>query len=279
MSYPTFSEISTGLTWMDHQEALNLLYQHEVLNHKLIWACARNHDLEAYALPDRQGCLLWDPRHQHMRVSVLGEHAQFPASFLQEAALLEGPECAMQKIVEAHPNENSSSRTSLIYTLENQDLQMDREFRRLRPDDVEVVNWLIQFNAETRGRTLTRAEVLKMLYASYREFYILEHRQKCAAVAAVNRWTLHYQSVSFVYVPPESRGKGFGRRLMASLSAFILQERKKNALLFADPDNAVANVLYQSLGYQVAGKHVSVLAGGQGQDAERRGPSAEHQLL
>ena len=258
MSQPTHPAPFTGLTWLDHQEALNLLYQHEVLNHKLIWACARNRDLEAYALPDGQGCLLWDPHHQHLLVSVLQQGAYISSDLIEMASVIEGPEKSIQGIMEAFPDQGSNPRTSLIYTLEDQNLKMDREFRRLRPDDHEAAGWLVHFNEETRGRTLTHNEALRMLYATYREFYILEHRQKCAAVAAVNRWTLHYHSVSFVYVPPESRGKGFGRRLMASLSAFILQEKRKKVILFADPDNEAANALYLSLGYQVAGKYTTL---------------------
>ncbi|MFC5599991.1 GNAT family N-acetyltransferase [Deinococcus cellulosilyticus] len=261
MSQPTHSSSFSGLTWIDHQEALNLLYQEEVLNHKLIWACARNREIEAYRLPHNQGVVLWEPHHRQLMVSVLESCAYISSDLLGEAVLIEGPEKSIQGIVEAFPDLGYNPRTSLIYTLEAQDLKVDREFRRLRPDDHEAAGWLVHFNEETRGRTLTHTEALRMLYATYREFYILEHRQKCAAVAAVNRWTLHYQSVSFVYVPPESRGKGFGRRLMASLSAFILQEKRKKVILFADPDNDAANALYRSLGYQVHGNYTVLQQG------------------
>lgn len=259
MTHLSFLKNTLPLVWLDQQEALNLLYQHEVLNHKLIWACARNRDLEAYALPEHRGVLLWDPELGNLMVSVLPEGVYITPDLLKGVKTLEGPHASMKPFLEANPKQDVLPRTSLIYTLEAQNLTLDREFRRLRADDVEAANWLIEFNAETRGRTLTRAEALRMLYATYREFYILEHRQKAAAVAAVNRWTFNYRSVSFVYVPPHSRGKGFGRRLMASLSAFLIQEKQKKVLLFADPDNLAANQLYRSLGFEVAGEYTSLV--------------------
>jgi predicted GNAT family acetyltransferase len=53
-----------------------------------------------------------------------------------------------------------------------------------------------------------------------------------------------------VYTPPEHRGNGYARRLVADLSAEALAEPGvRKCMLFADVDNPVSNSIYQQIGY------------------------------
>jgi GNAT superfamily N-acetyltransferase len=55
--------------------------------------------------------------------------------------------------------------------------------------------------------------------------------------------------VAPVYTPPELRGRGYGSAVSAAVSAWAA-ERARHVVLYADQDNAVANGIYQRLGYR-----------------------------
>jgi predicted GNAT family acetyltransferase len=73
------------------------------------------------------------------------------------------------------------------------------------------------------------------------------------AMAGQNRQSRHGAVVGLVYTPPEQRGHGYASALVAELSQRILDRGKDFAALFADAEYAVANHIYQKMGYRAVG--------------------------
>lgn len=54
--------------------------------------------------------------------------------------------------------------------------------------------------------------------------------------------------INLIYVPPEFRGRGYGRAVVSALAARA-RESGQVPMLFASADNSAANSLYSSLGF------------------------------
>ena len=50
------------------------------------------------------------------------------------------------------------------------------------------------------------------------------------------------------FVLPEERGKGYGKKLMQGILAFLVP-KKKEIILYVDGSNKVASALYTSMGF------------------------------
>jgi hypothetical protein len=55
--------------------------------------------------------------------------------------------------------------------------------------------------------------------------------------------------VSFVYTPPENRGRGFASNLTAALTKHLFASGRKFCFLFTDLANPTSNRIYQQIGY------------------------------
>jgi uncharacterized protein len=64
------------------------------------------------------------------------------------------------------------------------------------------------------------------------------------------RPTMHSYTVSFVYTPPELRGRGYASTCVAALSQALLDTGKQFCNLFTDLDNPTSNSIYQKIGYR-----------------------------
>lgn len=73
-----------------------------------------------------------------------------------------------------------------------------------------------------------------------------------ASMAAVTRRSDHGAHLSWVYTPPERRGHGYARAVVAELSARELKNRSF-CTIYANRDHAPSNALYQRLGYAPIG--------------------------
>jgi hypothetical protein len=97
---------------------------------------------------------------------------------------------------------------------------------------------------------------------------VLAHWERLASVPAAERgqwvWVVAGDPVSYaaygsptpntlrigpVYTPPEQRGHGYARALTAVVSQTILDQGKRQALLYTDLANPTSNKLYQQVGY------------------------------
>lgn len=56
--------------------------------------------------------------------------------------------------------------------------------------------------------------------------------------------------ISWVYTPPEYRGRGYASAVVAAMSRKLLGEGRKFCFLYTDLANPTSNAIYQRLGYQ-----------------------------
>ena len=102
--------------------------------------------------------------------------------------------------------------------------------RRTRAQIVDGRSWIWQEN----GRVLFKAEA--------------------------SAWTDRAVQLQQVWVDPEVRGRGYGRRGLADLCRLLL-ERTPTVCLFVRPENEPAIALYESLGMRRAGSFRSLIFG------------------
>ena len=69
------------------------------------------------------------------------------------------------------------------------------------------------------------------------------------AQAVLGRNTPTSAAISWVYTPPEHRGKGYATSVVAELSKNILESGKNSCCLFADSANPASQAVYRKLGY------------------------------
>jgi len=69
------------------------------------------------------------------------------------------------------------------------------------------------------------------------------------AQAVWGRTTPNSVAVSWVFTPPEHRGKGYATSVVAELSRSILKSGKTSCCLFADAANPISTKIYRSIGY------------------------------
>jgi hypothetical protein len=74
------------------------------------------------------------------------------------------------------------------------------------------------------------------------------------AMAARNREGIKGATISFVYTPPELRGRGIASQLVAALAQDILDSGKSLVNLFTDLTNPTSNSIYQKIGFYCVGE-------------------------
>src|SRR5206468_11065013 len=65
-----------------------------------------------------------------------------------------------------------------------------------------------------------------------------------------------------VWTPPELRGRGYGRAVVAGSLLAARERNVRRAVLFADPRNTAAQRAYLALGFRIAGDYGLVLLKG-----------------
>jgi predicted GNAT family acetyltransferase len=66
--------------------------------------------------------------------------------------------------------------------------------------------------------------------------------------------TRHGIRVSFVYTPPELRGRGYASACVAAVSGRALASGKSFCTLYTDLANPTSNSIYQRVGYRRIGE-------------------------
>ena len=69
------------------------------------------------------------------------------------------------------------------------------------------------------------------------------------SMAARRRPAPHGEAVSYVYTPPNQRGKGYATAVVARLSQIILDDGKQFCTLYTNLANPTSNSIYQKIGY------------------------------
>jgi predicted GNAT family acetyltransferase len=94
-------------------------------------------------------------------------------------------------------------------------------------------------------------------------FWVDEANQPVSVVLRA-RESAETATITFVYTPPEHRGKGYASNCVASLCHLLLGEGKRYCTLYADLSNPTSTGIYQAIGFRQVGEAAEVLFGDEG---------------
>jgi uncharacterized protein len=116
-------------------------------------------------------------------------------------------------------------------------------------DDMILAHWLQGFERETRIDPLGDHLAFVQKKRAARQLFLWENGAPVSLAGWQGR-TEQGVRVSYVYTPPAERKKSYASAIVASLSQRLLDEGNPRCFLFTNVDNATANKIYRSLGYE-----------------------------
>ncbi len=129
----------------------------------------------------------------------------------------------------------------------------------LRPatrDDLPLVSrWAVGFGEDTH----LPGEMTRMAPSMVEDgsIFLWEDDHPRSMVGARGK-TPNGIRISYVYTPPEERGKGYASTSVAELTRRQLAAGRRFCFLYTDQANPTSNAIYQRLGYHVKGEVVDV---------------------
>jgi RimJ/RimL family protein N-acetyltransferase len=137
--------------------------------------------------------------------------------------------------------------------------------RRPRPEDLELlVEWRARFSVEALGATdgpdlrrASRAEV-QLQHERGADWVLFDHGNP-VAYSVFNAMLPDIVQIGGVWTPPECRGWGYARSVVAGSLVAARKQGVARAVLFADPVNGAARAAYLSIGFEIVGDYGLVL--------------------
>jgi ribosomal protein S18 acetylase RimI-like enzyme len=127
-----------------------------------------------------------------------------------------------------------------------------------------LVEWRARFSVVALGavdgpdlRRAGRADVL--LQHARGADWVLVRERKLVAYAVFNAMLPEIVQIGGVWTPPDCRGRGHARALVAGSLVAARKQGVRRAVLFADPLNAAARAAYLSIGFEIVGDYGLVL--------------------
>ena len=136
---------------------------------------------------------------------------------------------------------------------------------RCRPpndDEIEplLVDWRTAYRVETLGaapservRDAARGDLVHL--SALGRHWVLEADDTPVSYSAFNAWARDVVQVGGVWTPPELRGRGYGRAVVAGSLLAARDKGATRSVLFTEPTNVPAQRAYRSLGYQQVGQY------------------------
>ncbi|MCI0345944.1 MAG: GNAT family N-acetyltransferase [Chloroflexi bacterium] len=116
-----------------------------------------------------------------------------------------------------------------------------------------LAEWLLAFTAEASPDDPPQDPqpmIDRYLAGGVRGLRLWDDGGRVSSLAGFGGPTPNGIRVGPVYTPPELRGRGYARALVADLSAERLNEGRRFCFLFTDLANPTANRIYQEIGYE-----------------------------
>lgn len=124
-------------------------------------------------------------------------------------------------------------------------------------DDVDLVaSWMTGFAGDA-GLPAHEREALRKTAAGRVAgggLFVWEHEGAPVSMASLQGATRHGIRVSFVYTPPQRRGRGYASACVAAVSEHALASGKRFCTLYTDLANPTSNAIYQRVGYRRIGE-------------------------
>ena len=126
------------------------------------------------------------------------------------------------------------------------------------------MQWRASFAVESLGATdgpdLRRASQADVhLLHERRADWVLVQDETPVAYSVFNATLPDIVQIGGVWTPPESRGRGYARSVVAGSLLAAHQQEVRRAVLFANPANAAARAAYLSIGFEIVGDYGLVL--------------------
>jgi RimJ/RimL family protein N-acetyltransferase len=132
-------------------------------------------------------------------------------------------------------------------------------------DELDLLaDWRASFSLEALGarddaelRRASRADVL--LQHKRGADWVLVSGTAPVAYSVFNAMLPEIVQIGGVWTPPEQRGRGYARSVVAGSLLAARKQGVQRAVLFADPSNAAARAAYLAIGFRVVGDYGLVL--------------------
>ena len=123
--------------------------------------------------------------------------------------------------------------------------------RLLSEDDLAYVpSWEHEFSIECKLLTNTPDEYKERIRTRLdKDTHFIWEDGQPVAQAVHGRDTPNCGVISWVYTPPQFRGRGYATSVVGELSESLMNKGKKYCCLFADAANPVSRGVYKKLGY------------------------------
>jgi uncharacterized protein len=131
--------------------------------------------------------------------------------------------------------------------------------RVARTDDVDLVaSWMAGFAGDAHlppheHEALRKSAAVRVAGGG---LFMWEHEGAPVSMASLQGATPHGIRVSFVYTPPELRGRGYASACVAAVTERALASGKRFCTLYTDLANPTSNSIYQRVGYRRIGESV-----------------------
>src|SRR5207302_836575 len=127
-----------------------------------------------------------------------------------------------------------------------------------------LARWRASFSVEALraadGLDLRRASQADVLLQHARAAdWVLVRGETPVAYALFNAMLPDIVQIGGVWTPPEFRGRGYARSVVAGSLVAAGKQGVRRAVLFADPSNAAARAAYLAIGFAIVGDYGLVL--------------------
>jgi len=179
-----------------------------------------------------------------------------------------GPPATAQGVADtwiaAHGGQTRLSMQQWIYELERVTFPLNMPAGTMRvadPADTELLHaWALAFVRDT-GIPAHDARGLTDHLVAERSIMLWENDGEPCCMTAANGPTPNGIRVSYVYTPPDRRGRGYASALVARVSQAQLDAGKRFCFLYTDMTNPTSNGIYRKLGYQQVAESAEVKIG------------------
>lgn len=159
-----------------------------------------------------------------------------------------------------------------LFTVELVDLRVPEPLqsgrvlcRRPQRDELELAaRWRVAYSAEALGRSggeemlaAARSEIARL--QEIRSQWILLENGRPVAYSAFNARLPDVVQIGGVWTPPELRGRGYARAVVAGSLLEARREGVCRAVLFTGVENVAARRAYEALGFRVVGDYGLVI--------------------
>jgi uncharacterized protein len=115
-----------------------------------------------------------------------------------------------------------------------------------------IAGWVYELNFEIfKSGDVAEARQMAEQRICDEDVFVWEDGGQPVSMAMKNRPTRRSIAISYVYTPPEQRGKGYATACVGELSRQLLNSGWEFCTLFVDVNNLPAYRAYQKIGYQM----------------------------